>query len=99
MCIIEKRAECFLSLHRNLIPSNRRFLHKGYFKNKTIRYLREGRMEAEILASVTQVNCKHEKQLKYTERIFDILNGFEIITIKCSNCHKTLKLTVKRMNS
>ena len=56
-------------------------------------------MKAEILVSVTQVNCKHEKQLKYSERIFDILNGFEIITIKCSNCHKTLKLTVKRMNS
>jgi hypothetical protein len=56
-------------------------------------------MEADILVSVNQYNCKHEKHRKYTERNFDILNGFEIITIKCSNCHKILKLTVKRMNS
>jgi hypothetical protein len=59
----------------------------------------EGRMEADILVSLNQKNCQHEKHRKYAYRNFDILNGFEIITIKCSNCHKTLKLTVKRMNS
>jgi formate-dependent nitrite reductase cytochrome c552 subunit len=54
-------------------------------------------MEAEILASVTQVNCKHERHRKYTERNFDILNGFEIIASKCSNCHKTLELTINKL--
>jgi hypothetical protein len=56
-------------------------------------------MEAEILVSVTQVNCKHEKQLKYTERIFDILNGFEIVAVRCYNCHKTIELTIKKFTS
>jgi hypothetical protein len=56
-------------------------------------------MEPEILASVTQANCKHEKQLTYTERIFDILNGFEIIAIRCNNCHKTIELTIRKFTS
>ena len=56
-------------------------------------------MEAEILVSVTQVNCKHEKQLKYTERNFDILNGFEIVAVRCYNCHKTIELTIKKFTS
>jgi hypothetical protein len=54
-------------------------------------------MEPEILASVTQANCKHEKQLTYTERIFDILNGFEIIALRCSNCHKVVEMTIKKI--
>lgn len=54
-------------------------------------------MEAEIFASVNEVNCEHEKQLKYTERIFDILNGFEIVALRCYKCHKTLELTIKKI--
>jgi len=54
-------------------------------------------MEAETFASVTEVNCRHEKQLKYTERIFDILNGFEIVAIRCCNCHKTVELAIKKI--
>jgi hypothetical protein len=53
-------------------------------------------MEAEILISVNQQKCKHEKHGKYTHRSFDMLNGFEIIAIRCYNCHKTLELTVRR---
>jgi len=56
-------------------------------------------MEEEILVSVNQHNCKHEKHSKYTERKFDIFNGFEMIAIRCCNCHKTLELTVRRMIS
>lgn len=54
-------------------------------------------MEADILVSVNQHNCKHERHRKDTERNFDILNGFEIIASKCSNCHKTLELTIKKL--
>jgi len=54
-------------------------------------------MEADILVSVNQHNCKHERHRKYTERNFDMLNGFEIIASKCSNCHKTLELTIKKL--
>lgn len=54
-------------------------------------------MEAEILASVTEINCEHGKQLKYTERIFDILNGFEIVAVRCYNCHKTVELIIKKI--
>jgi hypothetical protein len=62
-------------------------------------YFGEGSMEAEIFASVTQVNCKHEKQLEYTERIFDILNGFEIVAVRCYNCHKIIELTIRKLTS
>jgi len=55
-------------------------------------------MEADILVSVNQHNCKHEKHRKYTDRNFDIINGFEIIAVKCCNCHKTLKLTINKLN-
>jgi hypothetical protein len=54
-------------------------------------------METEILVSVNQHNCKHEKQLKYTERIFDILNEFEIVAVRCYNCHKVLELTIRKI--
>jgi hypothetical protein len=58
-------------------------------------YLRERRMEEEILVSINQKNCNHWEHRKYTERNFDVLNGFEIIVLRCGNCHKTLQMTVK----
>jgi hypothetical protein len=54
-------------------------------------------MEAEILVSITQLNCEHEKHGRYTFRSFDILNGFEIIEVKCSNCKKTLQVKIRRL--
>ncbi len=54
-------------------------------------------MEAEILVSITQLNCEHDKHVKYTSKRFDILNGFEIIEVKCSNCKKTLQVTIRRL--
>jgi mono/diheme cytochrome c family protein len=56
-------------------------------------------MKAEIWASITQANCKHEKQLKYTERVFDIINGFEIAAVRCNNCHKVIELTIKKLTT
>jgi len=56
-------------------------------------------MAADILVSVNQHNCKHEKHRKYTERNFDILNGFEIVAVRCYNCHKAIELTIKKFTS
>jgi len=51
-------------------------------------------MDGEILVSINQSNCKHWKNRKYTERSFDILNGFELVAKKCCNCHKVLELKI-----
>lgn len=48
---------------------------------------------------IHQLNCEHEKYMKLKEKKFDILYGFEIIAIKCVNCHKTLELRIKRITS
>jgi len=56
-------------------------------------------MELEILLSVTKLNCKHEKHRKYTQRSFDIINGFEMNATKCLNCHKSLELTIRGMSA
>jgi len=54
-------------------------------------------MKEEILVSINQSNCKHWKNRKYTEKNFDILNGFELVAKRCCNCHKTLELTIRKM--
>ena len=43
-------------------------------------------------------NCKHDKYLKWKNRKFDLINGFEITEIRCSNCNKLLELTIKALN-
>jgi hypothetical protein len=58
----------------------------------------EGRMDKERLTSVSQLCCNHAKQRRYSMTNFDILNGFEIVATKCSNCHKTLALEVKKLH-
>ena len=58
-------------------------------------YFERREMEEEILISIDQKNCDHWRHRKYTERNFDVLNGFEIIIIRCCNCHKRLQMTVK----
>ena len=57
----------------------------------------EGRMDEERLTVVSQVICDHAKQRRYTQRRFDILNGFELVATKCINCHKILALEVKKL--
>jgi len=52
-------------------------------------------MEEEILISINQKNCNHWEHKKYTERNFDVLNGFEIVIVRCSSCYKTLQMTIK----
>ena len=58
----------------------------------------KGEMETDRLVSVTQATCQHAKHRRYTQKCFDILNGFEIVQTKCLNCHKTLALDVKKPN-
>lgn len=50
------------------------------------------------LKSLSQNICDHSNQRLYTQRCFDILNGFELISTKCINCHKTLILEIKKLN-
>lgn len=55
-------------------------------------------MDKERLTYVSQLVCNHAKQRRYSLTNFDILNGFEVIATKCSNCHKTLALEVKKLH-
>ncbi len=56
-----------------------------------------GETEAELLASINQVNCRHGKHGKYDQRTFDILNGFQIVATKCCGCDKTLELAITKL--
>jgi hypothetical protein len=42
--------------------------------------------------------CTHEGYGTYTSRTFDVLNGFEMIAIRCLNCYKPVELTVRGLN-
>jgi hypothetical protein len=53
-------------------------------------------MEEDILFSTRQLNCNHRKQESYTQRRFDILNGFELNLTRCLNCHKIVELETKK---
>ena len=44
-------------------------------------------------------NCSHEIDQLYTERCFDILNGFELVFIRCMNCHKIVGLEAKKLGT
>jgi hypothetical protein len=63
-----------------------------------VRQCWEGRMDKERLTYVSQLCCNHAKQRRYSLTNFDILNGFEVVATKCSNCHKTLALEVKKLH-
>jgi hypothetical protein len=54
-------------------------------------------MTQEELISVNQALCNHSNQRHYTQKRFDILNGFEIIENRCSNCHKILFLEIRKV--
>ncbi len=53
-------------------------------------------MDEETLVSASQLNCSHKEQELYTERCFDILNGFELTFTRCLNCHKVVSLDAKK---
>jgi len=55
-------------------------------------------MGEEILHSIDQINCDHWKHRKYTERNFDVLNGFELVAKRCLNCHKILELKIRSIS-
>jgi hypothetical protein len=55
-------------------------------------------MDEGQLIFISQAICDHAKQRRYTQRSFDILNGFELVVTRCCNCHKTLALEVKKIS-
>ena len=54
-------------------------------------------MHEDRLVYTSQLNCNHEKQIFYTQRQFDILNGFELNLTRCINCHKIVNLDAKKI--
>jgi hypothetical protein len=72
------------------------YLHNAYFRVQQD-IIGERRMEEEMLLSINQANCRHWESRKYSQRSFDILNGFELAAKKCCNCHKILELTIRKM--
>jgi hypothetical protein len=57
----------------------------------------ERRMDKEQLPGIRQVNCDHLSYKQYTEVRFDILNGFELVETKCTNCHKILRTKIMKI--
>ncbi|MCW3999202.1 MAG: hypothetical protein NWE93_03085 [Candidatus Bathyarchaeota archaeon] len=53
-------------------------------------------MSEDSVYFVKQLNCKHEKTQRYTEKRFDVLNGLEFTFTRCLNCHKIVGLDAKR---
>ena len=56
-------------------------------------------MDNEALVDNSQIQCKHEDQRSYTDRRFDILNGFELIFTRCINCHKIVNFEAKKFSA
>ena len=54
-------------------------------------------MTQEELISVNQALCNHSNQKHYAQKRFDILNCFEIVETRCSNCHKILFLELRKI--
>ena len=56
-------------------------------------------MDKEGLVSEGQLNCSHKGRELYTERFFDVLNGFELTFTRCPICHKILSLDAKKFDA
>ena len=54
-------------------------------------------MEDDRLFSVSQATCNHAKERHYTQKDFDMLNGFELVFTRCMNCHKILSIDAKKI--
>ena len=52
--------------------------------------------EERLVDTSISSNCNHETERLYTERCFDILNGFEFNFTRCINCHKIVGLEAKK---
>ena len=53
-------------------------------------------MEADSLVNSLKPECNHGKQPVYTQRRFDILNGFEYNLTRCLNCHQIVEFKAKK---
>ena len=72
---------------------------RTYFRvsvNQKFRMDEKG-METDKLTPICQPICDHSNQRWYKQRCFDILNGFEIVSTRCINCHKTIVLEIKKI--
>jgi hypothetical protein len=49
-----------------------------------------------MLGYARQPNCNHKKQQLYTQKRFDVLNGFELTFTRCLNCHKIVGLEARK---
>ena len=54
-------------------------------------------MGEDELVVIRKYICNHFQQRRYTQKRLDILNGFELVLIRCLNCHKVLTLEAKRI--
>ncbi len=52
-------------------------------------------MDGDDLVHSKQITCDHGKHKLYSQRDFDILNGFEFVYTRCLNCHKIISLEAK----
>ena len=59
----------------------------------------ERQMDEEKLFATSKLYCDHENQRLYTDRCFDVLNGFELTFTRCVNCHKIVCLEAKKFSS
>jgi len=55
-------------------------------------------MEEGSLDVIRVLNCDHKKPHVYTQRQFDILNGFELTFTRCFTCHKVVGLEAKKLS-
>ena len=56
-------------------------------------------MDKEKLVDTVKADCNHENQRLYTDRQFDVLNGFELTYTRCISCHKIVRLEAKKLSS
>jgi hypothetical protein len=54
-------------------------------------------MKENRLILISQASCDHAKQRRYSQKRFDILNGFELVLTRCINCHKILAFEAKKL--
>jgi cytochrome c2 len=54
-------------------------------------------MEEDSVYSINQASCNHSKQQHYSQKDYDLLNGYEFVFTKCMNCHKILCIDAKKM--
>jgi len=56
-------------------------------------------MDKETIVDTSHLNWDHENQRLYTDRCFDVLNGFELTFTRYINCHKIVSLEAKKFTS